>query len=243
MFSRLRKHLTYANVAMTLALVLAMSGGAYAAGKYVITSSKQISPKVLKALAGKTGPAGKPGPAGPAGPAGAVGPAGSKGENGPAGSKGENGAAGSNGEPGPKGETGATGAKGALGPAGPTGPTGPQGLLQPGKSEFGAWGFTTHDEGFVYQTFSFPLALAKPLAEANIHLIAPNASGGAPCPGTVEEPKAEPGNLCIYAKMLQAPLFGTGASGPGGAFAGFFAPTENKGGFGLVDEGTWVVTA
>ena len=56
----IRKRVTYANVAMTLALVFAMSGGAYAS-KYLITSTKQISPKVLKTLkgaAGKTGPAG-----------------------------------------------------------------------------------------------------------------------------------------------------------------------------------------
>ena len=45
----MRGRLSYANVAMTLALVFAMSGGAYAASKYVITSTKQISPKVLKA--------------------------------------------------------------------------------------------------------------------------------------------------------------------------------------------------
>lgn len=47
MFSRIRKRLTYANVAMTMALVFAMSGGAYAAKKYVITSTKQIKPSVL----------------------------------------------------------------------------------------------------------------------------------------------------------------------------------------------------
>jgi len=55
MFSRMRRHLTYANVAVTLALVFAMSGGAYAAKKYVITSTKQISPKVLKKLKGAKG--------------------------------------------------------------------------------------------------------------------------------------------------------------------------------------------
>ena len=46
MFSRLRKRFTYANVAMTLALVFAMSGGAYAAFTSLITSTKQISPSV-----------------------------------------------------------------------------------------------------------------------------------------------------------------------------------------------------
>jgi hypothetical protein len=39
MFSKIRKRLTYANVAMTLALVFAMTGGAYAAKHYLITST------------------------------------------------------------------------------------------------------------------------------------------------------------------------------------------------------------
>lgn len=80
---------TYSNVVATLALVFAMSGGALAASKYLITSTKQISPKVVKALKGKKGapgpvgpqgkegPAGKEGSAGKEGPAGKVGPAGS----------------------------------------------------------------------------------------------------------------------------------------------------------------------
>ena len=78
MFSRIRRRFTYANVAVTLALVFAMTGGAYAAKRYVITSTKQISPTVLKRLAGKGGPAGANGAQGPAGAAGA------KGENGAA---------------------------------------------------------------------------------------------------------------------------------------------------------------
>jgi hypothetical protein len=48
MISLIKKRLSYANVAMTLALVFAMSGGAYAACHFTITSTKQISPKVLK---------------------------------------------------------------------------------------------------------------------------------------------------------------------------------------------------
>jgi hypothetical protein len=43
----LRTRFTYANIAATLALVFAMSGGAYAASRVLITSTKQISPKVL----------------------------------------------------------------------------------------------------------------------------------------------------------------------------------------------------
>ena len=54
----MRKHLTYANVAATLALVFAMTGGALAAKHYLINSTKQINPKVLKKLRGKAGPRG-----------------------------------------------------------------------------------------------------------------------------------------------------------------------------------------
>jgi hypothetical protein len=95
--------MSYANVAATLALVLTMSGGALAAGHYLISSTKQISPSVLGKLKGATGKTGAPGPGGPAG------------ANGAPGAKGEPGTPGSRGESGPKGEQGAQGNAG--GPA------------------------------------------------------------------------------------------------------------------------------
>ncbi len=103
MLRKTRKHFTYANVAMTVALVFAMTGGAYAASKYVITSTKQIKPGVLKQLQGKPGANGSQGAAGPAGPAGATGPQGPAGAVGGAGTKGENGAPGTNGKDGTAG--------------------------------------------------------------------------------------------------------------------------------------------
>lgn len=75
----LKSKLTYANVAATLALVFSMTGGAMAAKHYLITSTKQISPKVVKALkgkTGKTGPAGKEGAPGKEGASGKEGPPG-----------------------------------------------------------------------------------------------------------------------------------------------------------------------
>ena len=56
----MRRRLNYANVTATLALFFALSGGALAAKHYVISSTNQISPKVLSALKGKTGPTGEP---------------------------------------------------------------------------------------------------------------------------------------------------------------------------------------
>jgi hypothetical protein len=81
-----RRHLNYANVVATLALVFAMSGGALAAKHYLINSTKQINPKVLKKLkgnAGKTGITGATGPAGAAGKEGSQGKEGKQGEPGP----------------------------------------------------------------------------------------------------------------------------------------------------------------
>jgi hypothetical protein len=94
MFSAIRKRFTYANVAMTLALMFAMTGGAYAAGKYLITSTKQIKPSVLKSLKGANGKPGATGVQGPAGPAGAQGTAGANGKDGTNGTPGAPGAPG-----------------------------------------------------------------------------------------------------------------------------------------------------
>jgi Collagen triple helix repeat (20 copies) len=89
-----RRHLNYANVVATLALVFAMSGGALAAKHYLINSTKQINPKVLKKLKGNTGKTGPTGPTGLTGPTGPAGPAGKTGETGKPGETGETGAAG-----------------------------------------------------------------------------------------------------------------------------------------------------
>lgn len=51
----LRKHLSYANVVATFALLFAMGGSAVAANHYLIHSTKQIAPKVLKKLKGPAG--------------------------------------------------------------------------------------------------------------------------------------------------------------------------------------------
>jgi hypothetical protein len=80
-----RRYLTYSNVAATLALIFAMSGGALAANHYLINSTKQISPKVLKKLAGTTGKAGPAGKEGTQGKEGTPGKEGPQGREGPAG--------------------------------------------------------------------------------------------------------------------------------------------------------------
>ena len=83
------RRLSYANVAATLALVFSMTGGALAAKHYLINSTGQINPKVLRSLRGARGSTGAPGPRGAAGPAGTVGAPGQTGRVGAEGKEGK----------------------------------------------------------------------------------------------------------------------------------------------------------
>jgi hypothetical protein len=128
LFLAIRRHCSYANVAATLALVLAMSGAAFAADNslqrshgrpgahnYVITSVGQLSPKVLRRLRGTPGPGGERGAPGGAGATGTPwSNIGATGVAGPLGAGGTIGGAGPRGDTGPTdGLTGPTGATGA----------------------------------------------------------------------------------------------------------------------------------
>jgi hypothetical protein len=119
----MRRHFSYANVVATLALVFAMSGTGLAAKHYLINSTKQINPKVLKALRGGKGATGATGATGAAGPTRAAGSTGATGE------KGGTGATGAIGTTGADGVIGATGATGASGQTGNTGSTGAKGEI------------------------------------------------------------------------------------------------------------------
>jgi hypothetical protein len=118
MFQRLRKHLTPSTFIALLALVFAITGGAFAAtggssnggagAKATAAATplasaskakKKAAPKPVRGPAGPKGATGATGAAGPAGPAGPAGAAGAKGENGAAGSAGV-------GTEGPKGANG-----------------------------------------------------------------------------------------------------------------------------------------
>jgi hypothetical protein len=76
------RHPSPALIVASIAMILAVTGSAVAAGHFIITSTSQISPKVLRSL---------------------------KGERGPRGYRGASGARGITGPPGPKGDTGNTG--------------------------------------------------------------------------------------------------------------------------------------
>ena len=264
MFGGIRKRVSYTNVVLTLILVFAMSGGAYAAGRYLITSTKQISPKVLKALAGKGGAAG---PAGAAGAAGPVGPAGAKGESG----------VGQAGKEGPAGPTGPSGPTGPAGPTGPQGQTGFTATLPSKATETGTWSFSTgtsehRQSQFASVSFSIPLKAGLEAShvifvsfEEMLEKMAP-----AECPGEYNEnsktgrivPKADPGYLCIYEgdmfggnvnhtgevgnkfKTEATILFPEYTGGQGASTAGalleFGQTKENENSYGY---GLWAVTA
>jgi hypothetical protein len=224
MLSRIRGHLTYANVAMTLALVFAMSGGAYAAKHYLITSTKQISPKVLKQLQGKAGKAGVNGANGAnglPGKEGALGKEGAKGEPGTNGKDGKDGVSvtsstepkgGNCPESGSKftaanGVTYACNGKEGL-------PWTDKGLLPKGSSEKGVWGatgwptkggspFAGGQVTFASLSFTIPLETA-PVA----HVIGVGEGAGegnenvaitsGECKGNFKGPGAAEGNLCVF---------------------------------------------
>jgi hypothetical protein len=236
MSSVMRRRLCYANVVATLALVFAMSGGALAAGHYLLTSTNQISPKVLKALKGKSGPAGAAGFQGPPGAQGSAGVQGAKGESGPAGAAGAQGL---------KGETGAPGANGKEGS-----PWSAGGTLPSGKTETGVWSISGAREDVTPTpravVGSFAIALSEPPV-ANV--VGPGEGEGEPkanlpagCKGNVTEPKANPGNLCIFESAafnveIQASRV---AAGTAGAWVGIAVPNFEE---PYAIYGSWAVTA
>jgi len=149
----MRKHFRPSTIIATVALVFALAGTSYAASTYLITSTNQIAPNVLKNLKGDRGPRGHAGVAGPhgatgltglsgsngltgaPGPAGATGTPGPPGATGPTGATGIQGERGYPGERGPEGDTGAPGTNGTNGTNGATGATGATGAVGPAELE------------------------------------------------------------------------------------------------------------
>jgi len=102
----LRRHLTYANVAATLALFFALGGAAYAASQLPRNSVDTAQLKREAVTAGKIAKKTRAQLRGDRGPAGAEGPQGKTGKRGPKGATGARGAQGPRGERGEKGEPG-----------------------------------------------------------------------------------------------------------------------------------------
>jgi hypothetical protein len=246
-FSALRKrlHVSPTTVIATLALVFAMTGGAYAAKKYLITSTKQISPSVLKTLQGKAGPAGANGAAGAQGPAGPQGP---QGPGGSLGAKGETGPEGKQGPQGIPGEKGLKGEKGANGQ-----PWTPESQLPEKATETGTWSFgpTISNGTFAWESLaSFTVKLKEPLTSEHVHFVTreevENHSAPSQCLGNLEEPSAASGNLCLYEGALESVTLlslnslggevegGAGRAGVMGLFEFGAGPSSGR--------GVWAVT-
>jgi hypothetical protein len=263
MLKAIRSRITPSTAIATLALVFAMTGGAYAANHFLITSTKQISPKVLKALKGASGAPGGPGPAGAAGPAGSQGPAGPAGPGGPKGETGPSGPKGETGPSGPKGETGPSGPKGEAGAAGKEGsPWTAGGTLPSGKTEKGTWIAQGSDFG-EGEAKPGAISLPIPLASSPESTVVVKAGEATPeaCQGNEENPGAKPGHACIFEApaegnflfafkgrlayggiVLNAAGTGAGLSQTGGwIVCGTKAPTTA--GEEVSIGGTWAVTA
>jgi Collagen triple helix repeat (20 copies) len=210
----MRRRLSYANVTATLALVFAMSGGALAANHYLINSTKQINPKVLKKLKGN---AGAPGKNGTAGATGATGPAGSPGT---AGAKGE------------KGETGLQGKEGAY-------PV----TLPSGKSESGTFAMAggASTGGYMNEGVTFPTLLNGTLDGAHAVFLkkgttTSNCSGvGSAAPGYLCVYELEGSNT--------SGTVVDGSAGSGGADASGFMVFSDITGAEAYSYGSWTVTA
>ncbi|HEX3391719.1 MAG TPA: hypothetical protein VHS55_04090 [Solirubrobacteraceae bacterium] len=263
MLSAVRKRLTWANVAMTLALVFAMSGGAFAASKFVITSTKQIKPSVLKQLQGKAGPAG------PEGKAGTAGKEGVPGKEGAAGLSGEKGAPGTNGESvtvakASAGECKEGGTKFSnttgSGKACNGSPWTAGGTLPSGATETGEWSMAETNAsafGTVLASISFPIPLAAPLDEHHVQANPVGFPTGASttekenCPGSASAPQAKSGFLCVYTvdnlNMLASPLITqstpiTGTTVIGADTVGARLEWNTSKAGQVAGDGTWAVT-
>jgi hypothetical protein len=223
-----------------IAMVLALTGGAFAAAGKLTGPQKKEVEKIAKKFAGKNG---KPGAVGPVGPAGKDGSTGANGKDGANGKNGENGKSvavtsvpkgapckeggvtveveGSgvkkpvcNGEEGKEGEKGEEGSPWTAG-----------GTLPPGSTETGAWAFTatSADSNGIRVPISFPIPIVPRLKEAAVHYEG-ETEFGTFCPeGSLGAPTAAPGNLCVYTNQVdEPPVKGT-------TLIGIFPPSDPEG--------------
>jgi hypothetical protein len=178
--------------------------------------------------------------------AGPIGPQGVPGAPGPAGDTGAIGAKGADGEDGEDGEDGATG---------PTGPTGPEGspwtlggTLPGGETLTGTWAFGPLELGDEAAfPIAFPIPLAAPLGGSQVHLLAEGEDETEDCPGTMQDPQAKAGHLCLYSQELGAEVIGSitdpttelaeGAATSGAALFALSLESDGRG------KGTYAVTA
>jgi hypothetical protein len=174
-------------VALT-ALFLALGGSAVAAGHYLITSTKQISPKVLHKLEGARGPRGVQGAQGLPGPQGLQG------------------------VPGPRGEPGLSGTAGqTVLPSGQSesGMYGAGGGVADNVSKEGRF-------GYIQTGITYTQPLAAPIADSHVIEVNGATPEGSEtkthCPGVGQ---AAPGYLCLYTYFFRDVAGGAAVSSSG----------------------------
>ncbi|HWI97051.1 MAG TPA: hypothetical protein VNS60_13380 [Solirubrobacterales bacterium] len=259
MFKRLKQRLEASGPGLTvavIAMVLALTGGAFAAAGKLTGPQKKEVEKIAKKVA-KPGKPGAPGPAGKDGTNGTNGAKGDKGDNGTNGTNGTNGKSAVV-TPEPEGENcekGGVAVEVSGEPAtkkfvcnGQEGsPWTVDGTLPPEKTETGAWAFTgtTADTNGIRVPISFPIHLSGGLEETAVHFQG-ESEFGVHCPGIVAVPEADPGQLCVYVNNAdEFPVTGTTVVGifkldnpeePGASRAGailrFVPPTAAAAGGG-----------
>jgi hypothetical protein len=246
-------------IVATIALVMAMLGGAYAASNVAAT-------RAGSSARGSRGPRGPKGARGPIGPRGPEGPKGAKGDPGAPGKDGSDGTPGKDGvdvtfSPASEAACVAGGSvfKASNGETticnGKEGETGFTETLPVGKTETGSWAGAVYQVGPVAISFNIPLA--APIDESHTVLIPEGGTPPAECenPGhagaaSVENPEAEPGFLCIYVditpesavKEIEAPGTDTEGAGTAGTYV-IVETTSTVGEEHGKGRGTWAVTA
>lgn len=191
MLNKFRTRFGAPGIVAVIALVLAMAGGAYAASNALTGKQKKEVEKIAKKFAGKPGANGAVGPVGPAGAAGKAGGNGAPGVS-PVGTAFAGEASGCK-----EGGVKFVGANTTVACNGVDGETGFTETLPSEKSETGTYSFGPFGTGVTTARLpiSFPIPVEGPVVMTYLKLTDEPTEG---CPGNVEEPAAEPGNLCIY---------------------------------------------
>jgi hypothetical protein len=251
--ARLLSRLSYANVMATIAVFIALGGSSYAVirvtGKNVprdaLTgedikdlTSQDIRDYSLLRRDFKRGELraasqGIPGPEGPKGDAGG------KGDTGAQGLRGEKG---DRGDMGQKGATGTTGSQGDKGDPGPLLTVLPSGATQFGN--YYALNNPAPTGQFAIDVISYQFPLPSVPAD---HYLAPGAAPTTECPGSFNDPKAAPGQLCVYSEAranVQTTYSSDGMSFDKKDRYGFAVNITSSGSASVFyDVGSWAVTA
>jgi hypothetical protein len=115
--------------------------------------------------------------------------------------KGQAGAAGAKGDPGAAGPPGTPGTAGAAGAKGDTGAPGPfPGVLPAGKTLRGAWALAANSPTASSSSAGDSISFGYRFASAPVPQLVPTGTAPPNCPGTVANPQAANGYVCIYTR-------------------------------------------